>query len=330
LQAHGLDKGAVYAVSESFPLLLMIGYCVLARRQRFLASWAMLALVLVIYLVLTMLFGGLRGARSNTVWAIFWAVGMIHFFVRPVPKKIIFAGAVFLFGFMYVYGFFKSGGLKAITALESGQADIEYLEHKTQRTTAVVLLGDFARTETQAFMLRQLNNKELEYDLALGRTYLATICRIVPSYVWPNRPLLKDLEGTEVQYGKGTYDPVNRRSSLVYGAVGEAMLNFGPAAVPIVFAIWALAVGRIRKWVLSWNSADVRVLLAPWLIIMSFVMFIGDSDNVFYSFFKYGTVPVILLWLCSRHVPNASRSISGIYRPSPLNSAHQLPAGAIR
>ena len=153
LAVHGLDKGAVYAVSESFPLLLMIGYCVLARRQRFLASWAMLALVLVIYLVLTMLFGGLRGARSNTVWAIFWAVGMIHFFVRPVPKKIIFAGAVFLFGFMYVYGFFKSGGLKAITALESGQVNIEYLEHKTQRTTAVVLLGD----------LREQRHKRLCY-----------------------------------------------------------------------------------------------------------------------------------------------------------------------
>ncbi len=108
----------------------MIGYCVLARRNRFLASWGMLAAMMFTYLVLTMLFGGLRGARSNTVWAIFWAVGMIHFFVRPVPKKIIFAGAVFLFGFMYVYGFFKSGGLKAITALESGQADIEYLDTK--------------------------------------------------------------------------------------------------------------------------------------------------------------------------------------------------------
>ena len=179
-------------------------------------------------------------------------------------------------------------------------------------------------------MLRQLNNNELEYDLALGRTYLATISRIVPSYIWPNRPLLKDLEGTEVQYGKGTYDPINRRSSLVYGAVGEAMLNFGPAAVPVVFAIWALVVGRIRKWILNWNSADVRVLLAPWLVIMCFVMFIGDSDNVFYSFFKYGTVPGILLWVCSRHVPNSLRSISGTYRRPPVGSAHQLSAGGIR
>ena len=163
----------------------------------------------------------------------------------------------------------------------------------------------------------------------MGRTYVATICRIIPSWIWPNRPLLKDLEGTEVQYGKGTYDPVNRRSSLVYGASGEAMMNFGPVAVPIVFAIWTLVVARVRKWILSWNSTDVRVLFAPWLIIISFVMFIGDSDNVFYSFFKYGTVPVLVLWLCSRHVPNVSRSISGIYSRSALGSAHQLPTRAM-
>ena len=61
--------------------------------------------MMLLYLVLTLLFGGLKGSRSNTVWAMFWAVGIVHFFLRPVPKKIIFAGLIFLAAFMYIWVF---------------------------------------------------------------------------------------------------------------------------------------------------------------------------------------------------------------------------------
>src|SRR5205085_9588599 len=128
-----------------------------------------------------------------------------------------------------------------------------------------------------------------------------------PSYIWPNRPPLKDLEGTEIQYGKGSYDPIRWHSSLVYGAVGEAMLNFGPIAVPFFYLLWTFVMASVRKWILSWYQDDVRRFLAPWLIIMCFVALVADSDNVFYSFFKYGTVPIILLWACSRHIPAVSQ-----------------------
>ncbi len=189
------DMAMVYAISESFPLLLMFGYVVIARRRTQLASSGPLTLMMLLYLILTLLFGGLKGSRSNTVWAMFWAVGIVHFFLRPVPKKIIFAGLIFLAAFMYIYGFFKTGGLKALSAIEQG-ADIREIEQRTGRTTEVLLLGDFSRAESQAFILRQLNNPEVEYTLALGRTYYATLCRIIPRYIWPNRPELKDFEGT--------------------------------------------------------------------------------------------------------------------------------------
>jgi hypothetical protein len=68
----------------------------------------------------------------------------------------------------------------------------------------------------QAFILRQICRPDSDYDFAWGRTYYATLCRIIPSFVWEDRPLLKNFEGTEIQYGKGSFDPVRRKASQVY------------------------------------------------------------------------------------------------------------------
>jgi hypothetical protein len=124
------------------------------------------------------------------------------------------------------------------------------------------------------------------------------MCRIVPRFVWENRPLLKEFEGTEIQSGKGSYGP-NRIAHEVYGLGGESQLNFGPAAVPVAYFLFALLVSRVRRWVLTWDPLDVRLLLAPLLINICFVFLVGDSDNVFQLIFKYATVPFLILWFCS-------------------------------
>ncbi len=68
-----------------------------------------------------MLFGGLTGARTNTMYAMFIAVGMIHFFVRPISKKIVLVGLVALFVFAYSYAlFYKKGGIQNLENVWSG------------------------------------------------------------------------------------------------------------------------------------------------------------------------------------------------------------------
>jgi hypothetical protein len=305
-QKQELDTGFISAISESAPILLLIGYVFMARRRRTLASWPMLIAFMVVYFVMVMLFGGLRGSRGNTVWAIFWAAGMIHFMVRPLNKKAIFLGLMVLTLFMYIYGFYKNAGLRGVQAVAGG-ADIESLEHKTGRSFHGLLIGDLARGEIHAFFLRQLFNRELDYDLALGRTYYATICRLIPSSIWPDRPVLKNLESTELQYGKGSYDELHRKSSWAHGLGAEAMMNFGVAGIPIAYLLWILLVARIRKWVLCWDSQDMRLFLAPILINLCFVALIGDSDNIFQFIFKNAALPFFVIWITSRGV-----------RPAPL------------
>ena len=197
------------------------------------------------------------------MFSVFWVVGMIHFAIRPLNKKLLLSGLAIVMVLGYAYTLiYKAGGIHSLRLFESG-ADFSDLERRTGRSTEGMVLGDLGRSDMQAFLLRQSLNRDLEYDFALGRTYYATATRIVPSFIWHDRPLLKPFEGTEIQWGKGSYDPQNRVASYVYGMSGEAILNFGPYGVPIVFLVWTWIIGRARKWILSLEANDVRRLLAP-------------------------------------------------------------------
>src|SRR5207244_4309581 len=98
-------------------------------------TWVALVLVLVVYLVLKMFFGGLRGSRSNTIWGMFWAVGLIHLYVRPFPRILVVVGIVGLVGFMYFYGLYKAAGLQALETFGDAEARAELAE-RGRRTEA--------------------------------------------------------------------------------------------------------------------------------------------------------------------------------------------------
>ena len=319
--ANQTESGQVGMIAECFPIVAMIAYALLAQRNRALATWAMLAATVLVMGILIFIFGGLRGSRSNTLFSLFWVVGMIHFTIRPINRKVLVSGLAVVMVLGYAYTLvYKAGGLKSMSLFERG-ADFDYLERKTGRSTEGMLLGDLGRSDMQAFLLRQSLNRDLDYDFGLGRTYYATLTRFIPSFIWPDRPLLKPFEGTEIQWGKGSYDPLHRLASYVYGMAGEAILNFGPYGVPFVFLAWTLVVARGRKWILTMEPNDVRRLLSPLVSLICFMILSSDSDNIFFTTFKWGTIPVLLLWFCSYRVPIrqfASRAAASIpQRPIP-------------
>lgn len=289
--------GWVFMLAESFPILAVLGYAVFAQRRRWARRWLVVAIVIIVFVILKLLFGGLRGSRSNTVWGLFWAVGIIHFWVRPVSQKLIIAGLPILFAFMYVYGLYKSAGTDVMRALDGPAARAE-LEVRTGRSSEAALLGDLGRSDVQAFILYRVMQPQAEYHFGWGRTYVGAAAIMIPRRIWPNRPLTKVKEGTEIQRGKGSFS-IDNSSSRVYGLAGEAMLNFGPASVPVALLLWGLLIGTIRKRLRVWEPHDARWLMVPLLINLSFVVLVGDSDNVLFFMLKNGLVPIVLLWVCS-------------------------------
>jgi hypothetical protein len=305
--------GWILTMSESFPILAMIAFAAYSRDHPHARRWAVLAPALVVFVALQLLFGGLRGSRSNTIWSLFWAVGIVHLWIRPLRRGTICVGLVGTLLFMYLYGFFKDMGLDAFRAFESGSAR-EELEGRTQRKFETLILDDLGRSDVQAFVLSRLMESDRDYGYALGRTYLGTLALLIPASVWPDRPPTKVQEGTEVQYGDGTYLPYgqNKLVSLrVYGLAGETMLNFGPVAIPIAFVVFGCIVEWTRRRTLAWSSRDSRQLLVPFLVNLCFLVLISDSDNILFFVIKSGFAPLALVLLTSQisevrhHAPRA-------------------------
>jgi hypothetical protein len=304
--------GWIFMISESFPILALMAFAAHAERRQACKSWPVIVLVLIVYFVLKMLFGGFRGSRSNTIWGLMWAVGIVHFWLRPISKKLILTGCIFLVLFMYFYGFFKSAGLQGLQQAFEGADVRAELQERTGRSLKGALLGDLGRSDVQAFLLYRTLIPESDYEYAWGRTYVAALALLIPRSIWPERPPTKVKEGTEVQRGRGSYIPGVWESSKVYGLAGETMLNFGPIAVPFSFLIIGFVVGYIRRLTKTLEPTDSRWLLLPFLVTLCFVILAGDLDNILFYMIKNGSVPFAVLALSSRRIVAAGSMVKGL------------------
>lgn len=295
--------GWVFIVSESFPRLAFVAFTLLLWRRGKPSSWGVLVLGLVVFFGLLILFGGLRGSRSNIIWSMFWALAVTHFCLRPIPRKFVLPGIAGLLGFMILYSAFKHGGTKDFQRAVTGQA--------TQRGSNLtrVSLGDLARSDVQAFLLYRMSRPGTDYELAWGRTYLGAAALLIPEALWPERPPSKVQEGTWILWGRS--GSIYKASNL-YGLGGETMLNFGPAVVPLAFGVFALLLGVLRSWIYGLHPRDGRVFLLPVFVSLSILGLVCDSDNVVFFLFQYGgMLGVVLLLICRPSArPAAARGAS--------------------
>ncbi len=305
-------KGWLFMLSEKFPVIALMGYAFYLRTKEKSVTWTTLFLILGAYLILCLLFGGLRGSRSNTVWALFWAVGIIHYWIKPLPKRVFYIGVLFLVMFMYVYGFYKSGGSETFVAVVQGTESVEDVEERTGRNLEAALLGDLARADIQAFVLFRLYNSN--YEIAKGRTYVGMAAILIPRSIWPDRPPNKVKEGTEIRMGMGSYVEGYMQSSRVHGLAGEAMLNFGPVSVPFIFILLGWIVGRTERLLRELPPNDVRWLLVPFLINLCFMTLVSDSDNILFFFFKNGLVPLVVIFVGSTRIKPGKASKKAVRR----------------
>jgi hypothetical protein len=288
--------GVVFMFSESFPILaLMGGAAALRLRDREVSRGTIVAL-LVAFVVVKLFFGGLRGSRSNTVWAVFWAAGIVHLWLRPLSRRMIAAGLCGLLLFMYLYGFYKAGGREGVEIALRGAEDRAELGRKTGRTWEAMLLGDLGRADVQALLLYRISGRRSDYQWAYGRTYAAAVALVVPQAVWPSRPVGKAKEGTEALYGRATWDPHTFQASQVYGLAGEAMLNFGPVGAPISFIVLGAVVAWVARLGRRLAADDARWLLYPLLVNLCFNVLTSDLENAIFFVITQGTLPAILIF----------------------------------
>jgi hypothetical protein len=293
--------GVTVLVSSSFPLvgllLVLVGWRDTLRRRP-----ALLLLVLVVFVLVQLLAGGLRGSRSSVIWPLLIAIGMCHLIVLPVRRRAVVGSLLAIVGFMYVYGFYKSAGRDAIDIF-TGDRTVTELSAETGRDVPGLLLGDLARADIQALVLERVRTDAA--PPALGTTYLGDVVSLLPGNAEAHLAG-KVRAGTDMLYGAGTFD-AGIRSSRIYGLSGEAMLNFGvPGAVAVFLPFaWLVRVGRAyhRAAAAPDGSPGLR-MLAPVLPIALVVLLTADLDNVTWFLANHvGVLAVVVLLARAGPVP---------------------------
>jgi hypothetical protein len=200
---------------------------------------------------------------------------------------------------MYLYGFYKDVGVKAVDALRD-TSKIDAMEGNSGRTMYAVLLGDLARTEIQATLLNRVVASD-DFQYSYGKTYLEAFAFMIPKGVWPDRPEGKVAAGTEALFGRGSYDPVLRRATYIYGLAGEALLNFPPVMAPLAFVVLAFVVSKFRCFMLA-DKEDLRLLLIPVFCYSCILLLGSDLDNLLFASLSIAIAPLILIRCCCSSV----------------------------
>ncbi len=313
-------------IAESFPTLMLI--YITAQYRDYLRRCGSLFIVAGFGLLfpLIMLFGGLRGSRSNTVFALLYAAGIVHVTVRRLPWRFYCTMGLGLITFLYFYGFFKAGQQQFLEMLGSPDS-VRTVERQTGRTLDRLFLGDFERSDIQAYLLFRSMRAGGGIEYALGETYVADALSVVPQAILPDRPAGKVWYGTDALFGEEAYAPNRNTSTKVYGLAGEALLNFGVYGIPVAFAFLGIAVGRLRAMIRRLGPADARAYIAPMLSVLCVVALSSDLDNLAYAFLRHAFMPVIMMWWVSkklrcRQAPGVAAGRKSMFlQPSGLRGA---------
>ena len=241
-----------------------------------------------------MLTSGLRGSRSNVIWGLFWVMGIVHFYVRRLPRILGPIALCLLYGFVSIYAAYKQQGGQIFDQMVTA-GDYSAVSGKTEGP-ATVLVGDFSRCDVQAYLLSKLiNTHSVHY--ALGGSYLGAIAMMIPKSLWPDRPPTIAKWTTDAEYGDGACQAHTLQSSRVYGIAGEGMLNFGPAGVLAAYGALGILVALLQSSLLRLAPEDIRWLAAPFFINFLFLLLLNDSDNAVFYLIKYGLMPITLILL---------------------------------
>ncbi len=294
-------------LGDPLTLLIVAGIvCMLSTRPRR-ASAVTVVVILVLLLLAQLSITGLRGSRSAVVYVLFIGTVLCHVRLRKVPVSWVLAGMIALGVPAYYYKYFKHYGTRGLEALQK-TAYLQTLSHRAGITPVAFLLGDLSRAEVQAFLAYRLYYYGDDYELRWGKTYVMAGLTIIPRAIWPSKPSGmhgKVAAGTDLQQGEGSYHPRWRKSSRVYGLQGEAMLNFGFLGVPLAYIVFGAWMGWYRRKLAGLDPDDARMYLVPIVTMATFTACIGDADNTFFAFLKYGVLLACVILISSQRAAPA-------------------------
>lgn len=290
--------GLLFAFSESVPNLVSIYVVLLMKEKKWATELKVFIAALIFLLILNILFGGLRGSRSTTVWSLFWFIILYHNIIKPLKLSFLVGIGAILFVFMTSYSLYKFGGVEGLQGLWNKDVKAQvFAERYIEDPDKFLIVRDGGRTDVQSYVLQTYWYDE--YPLALGRTLFAGAVSFIPGFIYPNKPVTGIQEKTGIFIGDYFFSETSY-TTLLTGGYGEFVINFGIFFGLIFFIFYGLVISWIDNKSAYQPKDSVYNLVSPILMLLSIQMLISDSNVISQFLFKYLSVPLLVLMICPK------------------------------
>ena len=274
--------GPMVIIAEITPLIL--APIIFPKLKKYKAGWF---IVIFLSILLLILFGAFRGSRSSFLFRFIVMIGYAYDIGIKFPKKLIISITLVVYLYLITIISFTNNPINSITKN--------------------ILITDLTRLDTQAILIERVDkNKEFDY----GNTYFYSLKRtLIPTFVLnyfdsEKGESLKTVVGTESIMGRAATTR-GYRNSYVYGIVGEGLLNFPKFLVIIPVLIFTYICYLINKWRTKLTSVNgYDLIVKNNLIIIPFVIFMSDLDNVIFFFLKNVLLIILIEKICVKKINN--------------------------
>lgn len=295
--------GVPILIAESFKFILAAGIVMAVRQKPWAQTFLFFCTFMLVMLVVAIIFGGLKGSRGSTVYALFLAAGMYHFLVSPLSMKTITIGLIGLSLFMGAYAVYKKAGSYGFAFLTRSDAQTYVINQMGMDNDKFILVRDFGRMDIQTLTLKEIYG-EGGLSLSYGRSYLVAPLVIIPNALWRNQPPSFTKEKTEITQGPGSFDPTSpRQTTLLFGQFGEAIINFGIMGVFMFYTALGFATRGLKLALIRLPAGDARWLALPILCLLPIQLMMYDFNQLFQFYFKHLFLLALLItWGTQRRI----------------------------
>lgn len=296
--------GPLVFAGDAFPFVGAIAALWFVRKKSFAKSNLFFVSFMAVAFVFVLFLAGLRGSRSNTVYAMAIIFGTYHFMIRRIGRGTLLAGVVGLVLFMQGYYAFKVGGVESV--FNPAVREEAFKTKQLQDTKNFVIIRDFTRMDVQVITLWRL--METGYEPVWGRSFVGGIASIIPQAILPNRPTNFIKEKTEIITPGRTF-VMQGGTTLVFGEFGELLANFG--ILSVLFGVpFGFLLRYFRSVIDTVNADSPLVFVAPVLGIIPITFLVYDSNSWLYFFIQFLLAPALISWAAGRAAAPARRGAS--------------------
>jgi hypothetical protein len=291
------DMGFPLVIAESFKYVFAMCCIIYFRKKSYAHTMPFFALLMIFLLIIFLVFGGLRGSRSATIFSLVFAAGMYRFWIRNIPMKVIVLGVAFVFSFLNIYYWYKIAGTSGVSAMFDKDARGGFNSAR-QDNTVYVLSRDLGRLDVQT--LAMITHEEQGVPFQYGATYLGAPFTVIPTAVVPWKPQSLARVKSDVVFGPGKFDPKYKLTTIVFGLVGEAFINFGYIGILLAYAALGFVTARIRRYVYGLQALDARRLLLPVFCLLPVNILLTDAGVLVMILTRALLIPSILVFISIR------------------------------